>query len=371
LKSLLRFIYYSQERAKFFREPKIKRIQEERIKLLDSGTKKLIIFLIPGADYFTGKDKISGGIMSIISLAEESVKLKPIHQAEVIVVTFPRQHLIDKHVQFKNRTDVFRYSQLQRYFHRVDEVLIHLPEYLCGYFLSLWHGSDLNWLKNVNRRHINILNQSITLMPALKDIERLKECANLVTATTAHQQYCSQKYRDAYQIPLHKFSVWISPENYFFRQYEEKENRMVVSPDEHPEKEAILGRLGTIPNLQIVVIQGLTYEQYKETIAKAKWSLTFGEGLDGYLIEPIFSGAIGFALYNDYFFTNDFANWQTLYKSTEELSNRIVSDICKLDPAENFIPYQQQQFALCAKYYSKKEYKANIASFYRKEYTYA
>ena len=339
--------------------------------MLDSGTKKLIIFLIPGADYFTGKDKISGGIMSIISLAEESVKLKPIHEAEVIVVTFPRQHLIDKHVQFKNRTDVFRYSQLHCYFQSVDEVLIHLPEYLCGYFLNLWHESDLNWLKNVNRRHINILNQSVTLMPSLKDIQLLKKCANLVTATTAHQQYCSQKYRDAYQIPLHKFSVWISPEKYFFRTYEEKENLMVVSPDEHPEREAILGRLGTIPNLQIVVIQDLTYEQYKEMIAKAKWSLTFGEGLDGYLIEPIFSGAIGFAVYNDVFFTDDFINWKTLYKSSAELAEKIVFDVGKLDHAEEFKRYQRQQFELCEKYYSQEEYKANLAAFYRKEYTYA
>src|SRR5690349_1478686 len=111
LKPILRFIYYPQERAKVFREPGLKRIQNDRIKQFDAKAKKLIVFLIQGADYDTGSDKISGGIISIVSLCEESRKLKAVHGSEVMLCTFPDQHVLIRHSQFKNETDVFRYEQ--------------------------------------------------------------------------------------------------------------------------------------------------------------------------------------------------------------------------------------------------------------------
>jgi proteasome lid subunit RPN8/RPN11 len=372
IKPLLRFIHYPQERAKVFREPRIRKIQNEQIKQFDAKAKKVILFLIAGADYFTGIDKISGGIISIVSLCEESKKLKGIHGAEVILCTFPMQHLLAKHTQFKNDTDVFRYDQLADYFEEATEVMVHLPEYLCHDFLRLNDEKQFEWLKKGKQIHINILNQNIILMPSLAKINELKSCASVVTATTAHQQYCTSVFREMYQISLHKFSVWISPEKYFFKSYSEKENRIVVSPDSHPDKDLILSKMMLeIPGLQIKVIQNLTYEQYKQTISNAKWTLTFGEGLDGYLIEPIFSGAIGFGVYNEDFFTSDFSGMKTIYKSMKELQERIVIDMQNLDNESAFQSYQEMQFDLCAKYYSKDEYHQNIVAFYKKEYTYA
>ena len=136
-------------------------------------------------------------------------------------------------------------------------------------------------------------------------------------------------------------------------------------------KDLILSKLKEIPDLTIQIIENITYEKFKKLIARAKWSITFGEGLDGYLVEPIFSGAIGFAVFNEDFFTSDFAGLSTIYPSMEVLREKIVKDISRLDNKSDYACYQKAQFDLCAKYYSQEEYKRNISAFYRKEYTYA
>jgi len=215
------------------------------------------------------------------------------------------------------------------------------------------------------------MNQNIQLMPSPKFVDELKSIATLVTITTAHQQYCNQSYRDKYSVPLHKFSVWISPEKYYFKKYDDKENLVIVSPDDHPMREKVISKLNSINGLKVQIIQNLTYEQYKETISKAKWAITFGEGLDGYIIEPIFSGAIGFAVYNEQFFTPDFAELKTIYSSFDVLIEKVEGDIKTLNKENNYTSYQKQQFNLCKQYYNHQEYKNNIGAFYREEYTFA
>jgi hypothetical protein len=370
LKSIIRFLYYKQQRAKVFREPGIRKKQNRLIKKYDPDTKKIIVFLVMGADWNSGIDKISGGTISIVSLCEESKKLKAIHNSEVIMCTFPKQHLLLYHTQFKNNTTVFRFKQLKKYFKNTNDVLIHVPEFLSQYFLENLTARDKAWLKKMKNVHINIMNQNIQLMPSPKFIDELKSIATLVTITTAHQQYCNQSYRDKYSVPLHKFSVWISPEKYYFKKYDDKENLVIVSPDDHPMREKVISKLNSINGLKVQIIQNLTYEQYKETISKAKWAITFGEGLDGYIIEPIFSGTIGFAVYNENFFTSDFENSNGIYHSYNEMSELLASDIKKLDNSSNYKQYQKEQFNLCAKHYNFQQYQNNIAAFYREEYTY-
>jgi hypothetical protein len=369
IKTPVGFLRSERVRKRVFRERKIKKKQDEAIRKFDPTAKKLIVFLVPGADRTTGADKISGGIMSIVSLCQESAGLKDIHQSEVIMCTMRDEHLLFGHSQFVNHTDVFRYSQLSNYFTAAEEVIFHLPEFVCEYFLRHLTRADKHWIAGLRHVHINILNQNIRLMPSREVIQRLEKLASKVTATTAHQKYCNERYRREQGIPLHKFSVWISPEKYTFRNYAEKENLIVVSPDIKPLKQAVLDKLSTIPGLRIQVIQNLTYEKYKETIARAKWALTFGEGLDGYIIEPIFSGAIGFAVYNEEFFTPDFQPLPTIYASYERLLERISDDIRRLDDADKFVACQKEQFALCARYYSYDHYLANIKAFYKGQYS--
>jgi hypothetical protein len=370
IKPVIRFLYYPQERAKVFREPAVKRVQNQRIKQFDSHAKKIILFLVPGVEYDLGTEKISGGIISIISFCEESQKLKLLHGREVVMSTFPKQHLLAKHTKFKNSTDVLRFSQLSKYFGDVEDVIIHIPEFLCAYFVKLWEESEFEWLRKIPKLHLNVLNQNVRLMPGAGEMAQLKKIVKTISVTTAHQQYCNQRYRDELGVPIHKLSVWISPEQYQFRKFKEKKNLLVVSPDKHPDKPAILDMLTRVPGMEVQVIRNLTYEAYKDKIAEAKWTLTFGEGLDGYFIEPVFSGAIAFAVYNNEFFTDDFKRLPTIYSSMDVLKNKIVEDIIRLDKVEPFEEYQRMQFDLCAAHYDANNYRKNIENFYSRQFTF-
>ncbi len=370
LKSVLRFLIYKQQRKKVLREISIRKEQNRLIKQFDSSAKKLIVFLVGGADWNVGRDLISGGAISIVSLCEETNKLKQIHDAEVIMATFPGQHLLIKHTQFENNTTVFRFSQLQTFFKEAEEILFHLPEFMCSYFIEKINGKEKKWVNKISQVNINILNQNVLLMPNLEVIQLLKKNYKQVTISTAHDKYCNQEFRKLYNVPLHKLSVWISPEQYIFKRWNEKENIILLSPDKHATNDEIIRLLKSIEGLKVQVIQDLTYKQYKALVARAKWSLTFGEGLDGYLIEPVFSGAIAFAIYNEQFFTPDFADLRTIYSNINLLKENIIFDIQSLNNELNYKEYQQEQYSLCALYYNKEKYIKNIIAFYRHEYSY-
>jgi hypothetical protein len=371
LKPVFRFIRYPQQRRKWKREIKIRQSQDKWIREQYSpDEKKLVIFTIPGADWDTGKDTISGGLLSIVSLYNESRKLGDIHQSAVILCTIPGDHLLSTITSFDNNCQVFRFEQLPGYFTRIEEVIIHVPEYLVKTFFNKLNPAIDKWLSGV-KFHFNILNQSVLLMPEKTVIDEVGQYATSVSVTTAHQKYCNAAYREKYGVPLHKLSVWISPEQYRFVRYPEKENLLVVPPDPHPLKETILEKLADIKGLTIQVISGMTYEEFKKLISRAKWSLTFGEGLDGYLIEPVFSGALGFAVYNEHFFTPDFKNIPGIFSSFESMQSDITAEISRLDNLDTFLEAQQKQYAVCADHYNTEVYRENIRLFYRQKYSYA
>lgn len=370
LKRVYRFFKYREERSRFFREIEIKRIQDERIlSEFDSTTENLIVFFVPGADRFTGAETISGGVISLVSICEETKKLKSIHNAETIMCIFPRDFLFLRHENFNNQTHLYRIEQLPNYFKNVRKLLIHVPELMVTSLTSSLLNAEIKWMATLNL-HVNVINANIQLMPPPAHIDKLNQLANLVTITAAHTKYCNLYFRELYGKPLHKFSAWISPEQYICVPYRQKENIIVVSPDGNRHRDKILKRLGAINGLKIVVLQNLSYQNFKEVIAKAKWALTFGEGLDGYILEPIFSGSIGIAVYNEDFFTNDFKAMRGIFSSYEELYSSIESEIRALDNPIDYEKVQRKQFELCAKHYDFSQYLDNIKKFYLQQYTF-
>ncbi len=371
IKKTYRWFRYGHERKRLVRENGIRRRQNELLpKLFVNDNRPLVVFVVQGADRFSGKDNISGGAISIMSLCEETRKLNEQYGFQTIMCTMHGEVLLEKHEQFENNTPVFRFEQLHRYFTQSSVLTFHIPEYMTEKFVTTLSVADRLWFQERKMVHINIMNQNIRLMPGVDIIAKVKNVTDKVTITTAHQKYCTPIYREKYGVPIHKFSVWISPEQYRFVEWKDKDNLIVVSPDEHPMKSQVLEQLKSIPGLKVQIIKNLTYNQYKELISRAKWSLTFGEGLDGYLIEPVFSGAIGFAVYNEEFFTEEFKTLPTIYTSYDELNARIVRDINHLDFENEFILTQNMLFKTCAFHYSGEVYVENIKKFYRDEYTY-
>lgn len=220
--------------------------------------------------------------------------------------------------------------------------------------------------------HVNILNQNIKLMPDAAYIRNSRSLFNRLTMTTAHERYTTKEMQLSYGIPLHKFSVYGGPERYDFVPYEQKEDIMIVSPDSHPLKEQVLTELSAnYPNLQTIVISKMRYAEYLKLIRRAKWSLTFGEGLDYYFLETVFSGGISFAVYNEEFFTPEFKSLETVYYDYKTLRNILISDLNRLDESSAFKKCNKLLLQKCKQLYNQEEYISNIKSFYEERYTFS
>lgn len=307
--------------------------------------------------------------MSISSIYEETKKLKRIHGAETVLCTIPGDPLLLRYTKFNNKNYMFRFSQVMSYFQNLDSLIIHI-EYYIPNFLKNISVQDYVKLRRIKNVHINIMIQNINFSVTEEDIRRLRRLGKL-TCTTAHEKYSTPELSKMLGMPLHKFSVFVSPEKYDKKQYSEKEDLMIVSPDRHPRKAEVLELIAKqFPHLRIQTISNLTYEEYKKIISRAKWALTFGEGLDGYFVETVFSGGVSFSAYNSKFFTEDFKSLRTVYHNYDALVQKICSDIKNLDNEVAFANYQHEQYALCSKHYNSKEYIENLKLFYQGKYTY-
>jgi hypothetical protein len=322
------------------------------------NAKRLIVFLTPG------RDVVNGGVMSIVSLCEESAKLKKIHEAEVFACTFPWDPPLFRYTQFKNDTVLYQLSQILEQFKDREEILFHVPEIAVRPFLKLVEKGRLPLGQGEVR--FNILIQNIDGMPFDGSIPKLSKFGK-VTGTTAHQAYTTKAIQKKFGHPILKFSTFVNPMIYTWKDFAKKEEIMIVSPDDQPRKAEVLEVLRKrFPNLKLQVIQKMTFQEYKELISRSKWALTFGEGLDGYFIEPIFSGAVSFSVYNDRFFTPDFKKLRTVYPNYDELIRRICNDMENLDRPREYEKYQGKEFWLLDKYYDYQTYLQNLSSYYKK-----
>ena len=144
-----------------------------------------------------------------------------------------------------------------------------------------------------------------------------------------------------------------------------------MSPDPHPTKEKVLHRIAqACPDLTIKIIENLSYADYLDLARRAKWSLTFGEGLDGYFAEPVFCGGVSFAVFNDRYFTPPFSSLETVYPSWEVLMGTITEDIKRLDELTAYNRCWRPAYDLLSSLYSTEQFRQNLRMFYRSEYTF-
>lgn len=370
LKEGARWVLRPMERRRIRREAGVKRLQDELLpKLYPADAKKLIVFFLDSADLVTGKEKVSGGLLSIHSIFEETLKLEPVHGAATVLCSVEGAYLFFEFSTFQSPYRVFRYRQLETCFRKAEEVIAHVPEYMVEYFVSQLEKGKLSYLTS-RKLHVNILNQNIQLMPPVDTIRRLQPFAGTVTQTTAHERYAVLQNRELYGIPLHHFSTFIAPERYTFRSFAQKKNRIAFSPD-NPERNAVVIELirRELPDYEVVVIGGMTYEQFKEFIGGTKFTFTFGEGLDGYYCETVLTGGISFAVYNEDFFTADFGRLDTVHPGFEALVRHCIRQIKEMNDETRFTEYNRRQFDLLTDHYKFSRYQDNIRRFYLGDYT--
>lgn len=331
----------------------------------DTKTKKIIIFFVPDCDI------VSGGIMSILSIYAETLKLKKIHKSEVLLCTFPLDNILFRFTKFENEAKVFSFNAVLELFKEVEEIIIHLPEIYASRYRKELDRKIRSNLPKLKRKHVNILNQNILLMPSLREIIKIKSKVERLTCTTAHKQYCTVEYHEKYGIPLHHFSAENLFAEYIWCEYEDKEDLLMYSPDYHPSKGAIISTIRhNYPSMELIEINNMTFKEYLDICRRAKWSITFGEGLDGYFSEPVYCGACSFAIYNTEFFTEDFQNLKTIYNNHELFLENIVEDLRRNDSKELYVEINKSILDLLDKQYNISEYKNNIKLFYLGEYTF-
>jgi hypothetical protein len=370
IKPIIRFIYYKNERRKVFSNPRVRKDQNRRILSIAENTKKLIVFIVPGADWFTGKDAISGGILSVASICEETKKLQHIHEAEVIMATLPGEYLLVRHTMFPNEIDVFRFGQITKHFGHLEQVLFHIPEYMIPTFTGHWRKEHRKF--SAIQVHVNVLNQRIDIMPEPWQINELRGLVNKVTQTTAHEKYTTLENRQKFGIPLHKLSVFGSPERYNRTPLESKKKIITFSPDPHPLKDELIELLRlNLSEYKIREVRNLTYTDYLAWTAETQFTITLGEGLDFYFIETVFSGGVAFALDKKDFFTDEFRDVPGIYGNMKDLMSRIVGDMTSLFNATTYKDWNAKQYQACAGIYKFEEYVENLKKFYRGDYTYA
>lgn len=280
----------------------------------------------------TEQDTISGGLMSICGLYEIARGLVSIHGSEVVASTLPwNKGYLSGYTMFDNAMPVLRYDQITYHFPNVKEVLIMLPELHVREAIGYLSSQIDPYLFSIPHRSLNIMNQNIELMPAPHEVDRLKRYFIKVTQSTAHKSYTTQRVRDRYGIPTHQIIPYIKKE-IVVTSYEQKEELFIYSPDEHPGKAAVLRRLREeFPAMEFIEIRDIPFREYLQLISRAKWAMTFGEGLDGYFLEPYAAGGVSFAVWNDAFFTDKYRALPTILGSYEEAAGTLPALMRSLD----------------------------------------
>jgi hypothetical protein len=331
------------------------------------GTKRLIVFLTPGWDVR------AGGVLSIAAIYHESARLRDLHQAKVVLCGVPGDDRIDplflKYSWFENSHYVLRLHSVLRSCKDLEYLQIHIPEYTVNRVRDWLMVASSRLLRNVRELHLNILLQNIDQIQG-QDVGGLVRFGK-VTATTAHEAYSSLATREALGVPLHRLGVCNGPELYSPSIYQDKKPILVVSHDEHHLKEQVLRKIArVVPELRIQVIQNMAYEEYRKIVSCAKWSLTFGEGLDAYFLDMIFSGGVAFAVFNERFFTPAFAKLPTVYSSWDTLMDRLVLDLQRLDEPTAYNQSCRQAYDLLTGFYSTDRFRERLRAFYCGKYTF-
>jgi hypothetical protein len=326
-----------------------------------AGTERLIIFLTPAAEELR-----TGGILSIDAIYRESTTLTALHGAKVALCAVPGDDpLLVRYSWFENASYLLDLTAVLRSCADLRWLQLHIPEGGVNRVARWLEGARFTLLRNLKEIHLNILLQNIDLIQG-QDVATLKRFGK-VTATTAHEAYSNAATREMLGVPLRRLGVWLG--RYNRRAYRDKEPILVVSHDEHPLKEHVLGQIArALPQVDIRVIQNLSYEEYKELVSRAKWSLTFGEGLDSYFVEMVLSGGNAFAVFNGRFFTAEFAALETVYPSWDILRERIVGDLQRLDESTAYERCWERAHDLVNKHCILDQFRENIRAFYRGEY---
>ena len=331
------------------------RSREHTKRFFISAGNRFVVFLIPGWDL------VNGGIMSIFSIASETRNLLGKNGVSVALCTSFCQPRILRYTKFENDQDILSLEDLLPRFPLGSEVLVHIPENLVQAFGSDQSSTyrsrpDIKW-------RFNIMLQNIDRIPEKEDVATLQRIGP-TTATIAHKSYATAETAHRLGCPTHFLSWRLSPEDFARTRYVNKKRLIVISPDHDMDKAEIVRRMSeAFPDHNIVEVRKMTYREYRNLIKDAKFSFTFGEGLDAYFIEQSFCGGVAMAIFNKRFFTVEYRNLPGVFDREKVLSS-VVDFMKAADSEANYEAIAERQYNVLAKNFDREDYQENIRTFY-------
>lgn len=284
-------------------------------------SEKLVIFLVPG------QIELLGGIMTIFQACQISKEVYP--DALHLIATFPGYFTYAKNNKFKNEEVVFRFSQIINNLNNVQELVLHIPEFYAARFIFDLSKSQIKIFQKIKDLKINILNQNINFMPEYDLLKTLYQLTPNLSHSVGFEKFATQDIANQYRLPLYSMFSFLDLENCVVKEFDKKEKIILFSSDPHPMKNTILKILQeNLIDFRLKEIKNLTYEEFLEAIASAMFCISFGEGFDGFFIQPYYANSIGIAVYNNIFFPKEeIKEFPFIYENYEELAQNIVNDI--------------------------------------------
>jgi hypothetical protein len=334
--------------------------------------KRLIIFLTPGLEVRTG------GVLAIFSMKDETLALRQLHRARVILCAVPGDDPdFFKYSWFDNNDYLLDLETVLRSCESLDYLQLHIPDYAVNRLLVWLRTFEKTLLQNIREIHLNVLLFNIdnirgqnVYSDVIQDVKGLLSFGK-ATCTTAHEAYTNLATREEQGVPLHRLGCLYGPEFFPRSSYQDKEPLMIVSRDGHLLRGEVLQRITqAFPELTIQIIENIQYEDYRKLVHRAKWGLTFGEGLDSYFGDTILSGGVAFAVFNDRYFTPEYAKLENVYPSWEVLMDRITTDMQRLDEPVAYKHCCQQTYDLLSANSGGDRFRENLRLFYCGEYTF-
>lgn len=288
------------------------------------------------------------------------------------MATYPGSKSYRKNDLFKNHETIYSFDDIVKR-GKPEFLMLHVPEYASLDIFRKLKQKYSSYMAAVADLRVNIMHQNILLMQKPYEVANWFYFTPVVTQTTAHNKYTSQELADTYDLPTKHLSTFVDARQYAWVPYEKKKKRIALSPDINDTREQVVAKLAKeLPDYEVITIQNMSYEHYKKFISETKYTITFGEGFDGYYVEGFFTGGVTFATYNgDFFPDEDFGTFDNTFSSGADMVKNIVTRIKAFDTDKKaYEKTVKTNLDKINELYNFNRYQNNIKEFYQGKFTF-